>query len=107
MTTKFKPFDPTTAKNGDVVYISCNEKRPYKYIGPDVVNKDASVIHNDSGYGWDFNVQLRVKVPKKTVWVNVYNDGTAYWHTAKENAANDKRKFSCIVGTYPVEIELV
>lgn len=109
MTTKFKPFDPTTAKNGDIVYISCYESRPYKYIGPDVVSKDASVIHNDSGYGWDFNSKLMVKVPKKTVWINLYRDsdkhGMGYFYPTEDEAVR-KKMTNSFIGTYSIEIDV-
>lgn len=104
MTTKFKPFDPATAKNGDIVYFYCNEKKTYKYIGADVVKKDASVVHNDSGYGWYFNKHLQVAVPKRTVWINMYD--SAYWYdsegTALKAADSNNPQYR---GTFPIEID--
>ena len=110
MTTKFKPFDPTTAQNGDTVYLAINTKKAFRYIGPDIVNKDASVIHNDQGYGWDFNSQLVVAVPKRTVWINMYSGSveckTAYWYDEEDQArAGALPKSKYYIGTYSLEID--
>jgi len=111
MSNKFKPFDPTTAKSGDVVYLSCNVKKPYQYIGPDVVHSFASVIYHNGGYGWDYDRNLVVAVPKKTVWVNVYaysradSNPSVYAYTTKEQAEYSCNPNKYFKGTFPIEID--
>ena len=109
MDNKFKPFDPKTAKNGDVVYMSCNTNKAYQYIGPDVAHSSASVIYHNGDYFWDYDMNLVAVVPKKTVWVNVYAypfvDPAVYGYTTKEQAeyASDPNKH--FKGTFPIEID--
>ena len=103
MSDKFIPFNPETAKNGDVVYV--NKRKPYTYIGKDALNINASVIQNEDGYGWDYHNCLTVKAPKKTVWVNVYQDGTDYHHETKAKADQAIKNIN-FIGTYPLEIDV-
>ena len=108
MTDKFIPFNPETAKNGDTVYVY--KRKPYTYIGKDAYNKNASVIQNEDGYGWDYNNDLTVKAPKKTVWVNIYNglngDDVGYYYNTKEEAIKaSSPKERSYIGTYPLEID--
>lgn len=109
MTTKFKPFDPTTAQNGDTLYgVLYGDE--YKYIGKEQVNKHASVIYEvkTGAYSWVFDKHLQVAVPKRTVWVNIYDTPTqhAYWyeteHAALTAADSTKPKYR---GTFPIEID--
>lgn len=106
MTDKFIPFNPETAKNGDIVYTSNNKK--VTYVGPDPTVRDVSVIKHTGGYGWDYNVNLTVKAPKKTVWVSVYNYKgklEAYVHDTEDKAKEELDKNRYFVGTYPLEID--
>ena len=110
MTNKFIPFNPETAKNGDTVYVY--KRKPYTYIGKDAYNKNASVIQNEDGYGWDYNNDLTVKAPKKTVWVNVYKQNAAsgyvihYYRHEQEAAKYQGARHMCtFIGTYPLEID--
>ena len=109
MTTKFKPFDPATAKNGDTLYgvLSGDE---YKYIGKAHAVTDASVIYEvkTGSYSWVFDKHLQVAVPKRTVWVNIYDTPAqhAYWYSselfARTAADSDNPIYR---GTFPIEID--
>ena len=109
MTDKFIPFNPETAKNGDIVYTSNNKK--VTYVGPDPTVKDVSVIKHTVGYGWDYNVNLTVKAPKKAVWVNVYKVMgvyETYVHNSEDIAAQTAKWDSGCkqhIGTYQLEID--
>ena len=111
MTTKFKPFDPTTAQNGDTMYgvISGIE---YKYIGKAHANNNASVVYevNTGVYLWIFDKNLKVAVPKRTVWINMYSGSaeckTAYWYDEEDQArAGALPKSKYYIGTYSLEID--
>lgn len=106
MTDKFTPFNPETAKNGDTVYAFGNTCRSYIYVGPCPNKVDSYVVLNprDNHYGVCWHYELTVKAPKKTVWVNVYKDGTAVWWPSKKDALlfADKDK---LVDMYPLEID--
>ena len=109
MTTKFKPFDPTTAKNGDTVYgVPTGDE--FKFIGKAHAVQDASVVYGvkTGNYVHVFDDYLQVAVPKKTVWVNIYESTAqyAYWYTTEHralkaaDATNPKYR-----GTFPIEID--
>ena len=111
MTTKFKPFDPATAKNGDTLYgiLSGDE---YKYIGKAHAVTDASVIYEvkTGSYSWVFDKHLQVAVPNRTVWVNVYdyaycNSLAAFPYLTKEEAEKNNKKNRYFKGTFPIEID--
>ncbi len=107
MTDKFIPFNPETAKNGNIVY-GCYSKAEFVYIGPTPINGHSSFVivydvANELYKAMPFD-NLRIKAPKKTVWVNVYKDGTAVWRPSKKETLLfvDKDK---LVDTYPLEID--
>lgn len=111
MTTKFKPFDPTTAKNGDTLYdvLSGNA---YRYIGKAHVNNNASVVYEvkTGVYSRVFDKNLQVAVPKRTVWINMYSGATecktGYWYDEEYQAkAGAIHKSKYFIGTYPIEID--
>lgn len=111
MTTKFKPFDPTTAKNGDTLYgvVSGDE---CKYIGKAQAIINASVIYEvkTGSYSWAFDNHLQVAVPKRTVWINMYSGATecktGYWYDEEYQAkAGAIHKSKYFIGTYPIEID--
>lgn len=109
MTTKFKPFDPTTAKNGDTLYgvLSGDE---YRYIGKAQVNNNASVIYEvkTGVYSWVFDKHLQVAVPKRTVWINIYDSYAhhAYWYTSESKALKAADSTNPQYrGTFPIEID--
>lgn len=45
-------------------------------------------------------------VTKKTVWVNVYKDGCAYWYDSKEDALRMRSRVSCCLGTYHLTLDV-
>ena len=110
MTTKFKPFDPTTAKNGDTLYdvLSGNA---YRYIGKAHVNNNASVVYEvkTGVYSRVFDKNLQVAVPKRTVWINLYRDsdkhGMGYFYPTEDEAAR-KKMTNSFIGTYSIEIDV-
>jgi hypothetical protein len=109
MTTKFKPFDPTTAKNGDTLYgvLSGNE---YIYIGKAHVSNNASVIYDVKAgeYFRVFDKHLQVAVPKRTVWINLCRDGdkhgVGYFYPTEDEAVR-KKMTNSLIGTYAIEID--
>lgn len=111
MTTKFKPFDPTTAQNGDTVYgVLYNDE--FKFIGKAHAVQDASVVYGvkTGNYLWVFNKYLQVAVPKRTVWINMYSGSveckTAYWYDEEDQArAGALPKSKYYIGTYSLEID--
>lgn len=112
MTTKCKPFDPTTAQNGDTLYgILFGDE--YKYIGKAHAVTDASVIYEvkTGSYFWVFDKHLQVvAVPKRTVWVNVYdysyrNTIEAFPYPTKEEAEDNRDENRYFKGTFPIEID--
>ena len=107
MTDKFIPFNPETAKNGDTVYAFGNTCRSYIYVGPCPNKVDSYVVLNprDNHYGVCWHYELTVKAPKKTVWVNVYQDGTDYHHETKAKADQAIKNIN-FIGTYPLEIDV-
>ena len=107
MTDKFIPFNPETAKNGDTVY-GCYSKAEFVYIGPTPINGHSSFVivydvANELYKAMPFD-NLRIKAPKKTVWVNVYKDGTDYHHETKAKADQSIKNIN-FIGTYPLEID--
>ena len=104
-TDKFIPFNPETAKNGDIVYIGSRNKK-YRFIGNDVVRPNCVVVYApDIGYGWENISSLTVKAPKKTVWVNVYGNTTTGLVYPTEQDAISQRLSGDYTGTYPLEID--
>ena len=108
MTDKFIPFNPETAKNGDIVYIGSRHNE-YRFIGNDVVRPNCVVVYApDIGYGWENISSLTVKAPKKIVWDNLYNYKgkiEVYPHPTKEKAEEDLDKNHYFIGTYQLEID--
>lgn len=111
MTTKFKPFDPTTVKNGDTVYSVITGDK-FKFIGKTHTEQDASVVYGvkRGSYLCVFNKYLQVAVPKRTVWINMYSGSveckTAYWYDEEDQArAGALPKSKYYIGTYSLEID--
>ena len=109
MTDKFIPFNPETAKNGDVVYGICG-RDAYLYVGIDPLNKRGYVLWDVKAkhYVWVQGCHLEIKAPKKIVWVNVYNYKgkiEVYPHPTKEKAEEDLDKNHYFIGTYQLEID--
>jgi hypothetical protein len=105
-----KPFDPKTAKNGDVCY-RCYSKEKFIFIGPTPISgHERFVIVYDVANKYYKQMpyeNLRLKTTKRTVWINVYgNDLACYWYDtetiAKDCADTDSGFY---IGTYPLEIE--
>ncbi len=110
MTDKFIPFNPETAKNGDIVY-GVLSKAEFIYIGPTPINGHSSfvIVYDVANelYKAMPSDNLRIKAPKKIVWINVYgNDLACYWYStetiAKDCADTDSKFY---IGTYPLEID--
>lgn len=110
-----KPFDPKTAKNGDICY-GCYSKDEFIYIGPTpVTGHERYVIVYDAlneRYKAMPSDNLRIKPTKRTVWINVYKkDHTAgyFIHDYKDEQEaityQVDRHLCTFVGTYPLEIE--
>ena len=111
MTNKFKPFDPSTAKNGDSVY-GVVSGEPYTYVGPRPNDPKNSVCISHCGnYRTIGNTSLQVLVPKKTVWINVYDYGNvnmgvdAFPYLTKEEADEHIDKNKYFRGTFTIEID--
>lgn len=110
MTDKFIPFNPETAKNGDIVY-GCYSKAEFIYVGPTPIRgHDKFVIVYDVAnelYKAMPSDNLRITVPKKTVWINVYSKGIPCFYYETERAATDNanKEAKTYIGTYPLEID--
>ena len=109
MTDKFIPFNPETAKNGDTVY-GCYSKAEFVYIGPTPINGHSSfvIVYDVANelYKAMPSDNLRIKAPKRTVWINVYRQGVAcYWYDKEGVAHSNVNRYSgAYIGTYPLEI---
>lgn len=112
MTQKFIPFDPNTAKNGDVLHYANHPEWTYVYIGPCTDKNNASVVFNprNNTYGFNYNDSMVVPQPMKTIWINVYdynykNKHEVYAHDSKEKALENLDKNRYYRGTYPLQID--
>ena len=113
MTQKFIPFDPNTAKNGDILHYAERTEWSYIYIGPCPNNKNASVVFNprDNTYGFNYNDSMVVKQPMKTVWINMYyysvtGHNIAYVYDSAIEAEYKVEQVTTMkyIGTFPIEI---
>ena len=113
MADKFIPFNPETAKNGDLVY-GVLSKAEFIYIGPtpirghdefvivyDVVNEIYKAMPSDN---------LRIKAPKKTVWVNLVKYGlcgieSSVFACEKIAKGTASQYAGDYLGTFPIEID--
>ena len=103
MTDKFIHVNKETVKNGDTVYLGRDAK--FLYVGEHPARYESAVIMSPSGYlTHDLYSNLEVKAPKKTVWVNVYKDGTAVWWPSKKDALLFANKDK-LVDMCPLEID--
>lgn len=100
-----KPFDPKTAKNGDVLCFKSNGHR-YKYVGAYPFNPATHSVVMDENANLLFvsNEYIKQAPTKRTVWINVYPDGKAVWWDDKDDALTFADKDN-LVDTYPLEIE--
>ena len=112
MADKFLPFNPETAKNGDVTYYSGNHDWSCIYIGPCVDKKDAYVSYNprDESYGFCWNKAMLVKAPKKIVWVNLVKHGlcgieSSVFDCEKIAKGMASKYAGDYLGTFPIEID--
>jgi len=100
-----KPFDPKTAKNGDkVCHYSIGPF--YTYVGP--YPKDARmsvVVDCNNNLMFLDNAFLYCRPTKRTVWINVYTDTSAYKYDTAYEANSRKLPGKDFIGTYPLEIE--
>ena len=100
-----KPFDIEAAKRGEPIVSSDGDL--WYLVG---VNRSfAIVVENRNG---DLNTfqscHLYMAPKKRTVWVNFYSNGEAFYHRTKEEADGiDTRAISDRIGNkaYAVEIE--
>jgi len=113
MTDKFIPFNPETAKNGDIVYGKLTGHK-YLYVGEHPAFPDRVVTYKASErrLGFELPENLEVKAPKKTVWVNVYKSpyGDGFLsHVYDTEYGAKSNVIQCqsmkYIGTYPLEID--
>jgi hypothetical protein len=97
-----KPFDIEAAKRG--VPITSSDGELWYFVG---VNRSFSiVVENSNGDLNTFHTCHLYMVPKKrTVWVNFYPDGEAYYHYTQKEADGVRRHLDRTGGkAYAVEI---
>lgn len=111
MTQKFIPFDPNTAKNGDILHYAERTEWTFIYIGPCPNNKNASVVFDprDNTYGFNYNDSMVVPQPMKTVWVNIVKYGlcgleSSVFDDEKMAKGMSSKYAGEYLGTFPVEI---
>jgi hypothetical protein len=111
-----KPFDLEAAKRGEPIQTS--DGRPAKFIAhvPDA-HKDSRLViqiggsvylYHEEGKLTDFgsgkHCDLFMTPRKRTVWVNLYEDGIARWHYT-ETTADSFPKLRIENRAFPLEIE--
>lgn len=111
MTAKFIPFDPKTAKNGDIVYYYPNTKFSYIYVGKCPTLPNASVCWNprEEGYCFQYDKSMVIQQPMKTVWINLYHkmistNNVGYFYPTEKEAKEACSQNYEYIGTFPIEI---
>jgi hypothetical protein len=112
-----KPFDLEAAKRGEPIV--CRNGTPAKFIAhvPEANDGRRLIVlisnfiftHFENGreYPSDTDRDLFMAPKKRTVWVNLYENGLANFHGTEEYADQSASKHHDRIGkrAYPVEIE--
>lgn len=110
MTAKFIPFDPKTAKNGDIVY-GVLTGREYRYVGKHPINNDGVITYTvaEKHLGFELPENLKIKQPMKTVWINIVKYGlcgleSSVFDDEKMAKGMSSKYAGDYLGTFPIEI---
>ena len=115
-----KPFDLEAAKRGEPIVTREGYKVEFIAHVPNARSSNQVVClhgvqvltHDESGkcgsYNGESSLDIFMAPKKRTVWVNLYSDGEAFYHHTKEEANDlDTGAIADRIGgkAYPVEIE--
>jgi len=108
MADKFIPFNPETAKNGDIVHYLNNE---FLFVGLNPKYPSECILLRCDGYVVIAdNNAVSVKAPKKTLWVNLVKYGlcgieSSVYDCEKIAKGIASKYAGDYLGTFPIEID--
>lgn len=102
-----KPFDLEAAKRGDPFMTSYGSLVRF-VLHDETTNELVGQIDGKRTLTvWcEVDFEYLFMAPKKrTVWVNLYSDGDAFWYATEDEANRNKCRYHINNKAYPVEIE--